>query len=70
LSRLVPLWPEEIDDTTPAGRARLVRLLRRALVAERRRGLAGHWAYDLARHVQLLKAYRAELALLEGERRA
>jgi len=36
--------------------------LRRALRAERRRGLAGHWSYDLNRHVGLLSAYRGEQA--------
>jgi hypothetical protein len=34
--------------------------LRRALRAERQRGIGGHWSYDLARHAQLLHAYRAE----------
>lgn len=32
--------------------------LRRALRAERERGVQGHWAYDLARHRELLHAYR------------
>jgi hypothetical protein len=68
LPRLLPIWPHEIDDTSAAGRTRLVRKLRRALRAERRRGLAGHWSYDLARHMQLLRAYRAELASLAGAR--
>jgi hypothetical protein len=36
--------------------------MRRALRIERQRGIAGHWAYDLARHAQLLSAYRAETA--------
>ncbi|CAN1725104.1 protein of unknown function [Hyphomicrobium sp. 1Nfss2.1] len=34
--------------------------MRRALRLERQRGIAGHWAYDLARHAALLNAYRAE----------
>jgi hypothetical protein len=37
--------------------------LRGALRAERRRGIAGHWTYDLARHVELLHLYRQELAM-------
>jgi hypothetical protein len=45
-----------------ADHARLLAKLRRALRAERQRGLGGHWAYDLARHAQLLRAYRAETA--------
>lgn len=60
LMRLLPLWPHEIADESAAGRARVAALLRRALRAERRRGLAGHWSYDLGRHAQLLAAYRAE----------
>lgn len=60
LARLVPLWPHEIADMSPAGRARVIAHLERALRAERRRGLAAHWTYNLARHVQLLRAYRAE----------
>ena len=41
--------------------------LRRALRAERRRGLAGHWSYDLNRHLGL-SAYKGELARLGLER--
>ena len=62
LPRLLPLWPHELAATTNADRARLLARLRRALRAERQRGLAGHWTYDLARHAQLLRAYRAEVA--------
>lgn len=62
LPRLIPLWPHEIADTSPAGRAKIVGKLERALRAERRQGLAGHWSYDLARHTRLLWAYRAEAA--------
>ena len=52
-----------------ACRERLVGLLRRALLSERRRGRAGHWAYDLARHGALLGAWRRECAALEDIRR-
>ena len=38
--------------------------LRRALRAERRRALAGHWNYELNRHLGLMTAYRAELGLM------
>jgi hypothetical protein len=62
LPRLLPLWPHELAAPTNADRARLLARLRRALRAERQRGLAGHWTYDLARHAQLLRAYRAEAA--------
>jgi hypothetical protein len=62
LPRVLPLWPRELDDETFEGRQRILAKLRRALRAERRRGLAGHWTYDLARHVELLRVYRIELA--------
>jgi hypothetical protein len=62
LPRVLPLWPHELTVTTNADHARLLARLRRALRAERQRGLAGHWTYDLARHAQLLRAYRAEVA--------
>jgi hypothetical protein len=58
LMRLLPLWPHEVADRSPAGRMRLLAVLRRALRAERNRGLAGHWTYDLSRHAQLLAIYR------------
>jgi len=62
LARILPLWPSELDDTSPQARQRILCRLRRALRAERRRGIAGHWTYDLARHVELLRVYRLELA--------
>jgi hypothetical protein len=62
LPRVLPLWPNELDDESLEGRRRILGLLRRALRAERRRGIAGHWTYDLARHVELLRVYRLELA--------
>lgn len=64
LSRLLPLWPHELEDESPPHRRRLVARLRRALRAERMRGVSGHWTYDLARHVELLRLYRQELAAL------
>ena len=64
LASLVPLWPLDLDDTSRQGRMKLIAQLERALRAERRRGLAGHWTYDLARHMQLLEAYRAEMQAL------
>lgn len=61
LPKLLPLWPCEIDVRTAADHARLLARLRKALRVERQRGLRGHWTYDLARHAQLLRAYRAEV---------
>ncbi len=62
LPRLLPLWPHEIEIASIAEHARLLARIRRALRMERQRGIAGHWTYDLARHAQLLSAYRAEKA--------
>src|SRR5262245_61936512 len=61
LPRILPLWPQELDDTSPQARRVIVSKLRCALRAERRRGVAGHWTYDLARHVELLRVYQLEL---------
>lgn len=64
LCSVLALWPREIEDDSLAGRLRIVAKLRRALRAERQRGLAGHWTYDLARHAELLRAYKQELRAL------
>jgi hypothetical protein len=66
LPRTLPLWPHELDDESPQGRQLILARLRRALRAERRRGVSGHWAYDLSRHVELLRLYRLELAESRG----
>lgn len=62
LPSLLPVWPAEISDTSPSGRLALLAKLRKALRAERKRGAAGHWTYDLGRHAALRNAYRAEVA--------
>jgi hypothetical protein len=66
LTRVLALWPGEVDDLSAAGRQDMLARLRRALRAERRRGIAGHWTYDLARHVELLHLYRQELAMVRA----
>lgn len=58
LSRALHLWPSEIDLGSAAGRARIGATLRRALRVQRRRALAGHWAYDFACHARLLDLHR------------
>ena len=63
LPRLLPLWPHEIEAASLGEHARLLARMRRVLRIERQRGRGGHWAYDLARHAQLLRAYRAEVSL-------
>lgn len=64
LARLLPLWPNDIADLSIAGRRRIIAALERALRAERCRGKAGHWAYDLARHAALIRSWRLERAAL------
>jgi Family of unknown function (DUF6477) len=66
LVRLVPLWPEDLAQTSIAGRRKLVQMLERALRAERQRGAGGHWTYDLSRHASLMWALRAERAALKA----
>ena len=43
LPKLLALWPHELADQSLEGRNLILKKLRRALRAERRRGLAGHW---------------------------
>ena len=57
IARVLALWPHELEDESLGGRSLIVARLRQALRAERRRGLSGHWTYDLARHVELLRVY-------------
>jgi hypothetical protein len=66
LPRLLPLMPAEVADTSTAMRRTIVARLARALRAERARGRAGHWTYDLNRHIALSQAYTAERRLLEA----
>lgn len=60
LPRLIPIAPAEITDERPAARRAILARLARALRAERNRGRAGHWTYDLNRHIGLKQAYAAE----------
>lgn len=62
LPKLIALWPHELADHSKGGSLNVLAKLRRALRAERRRALAGHWSYDLNRHLGLLSAYKGELA--------
>lgn len=65
LPRLIALDPRELDAAGPSLDKAILTRLRRALRAERLRGRAGHWTYDLNRHVALLQA----LAVEQGRRR-
>lgn len=71
LIRLDPFAPVPEDE---AGIAAILARLERAIRAERSRGRAGRWTYDLNRHIALEQAHRAETealrALRAGRRRA
>jgi hypothetical protein len=69
LPRLIPLEPKELADGRIEARRRLLARLARALRAERNRGRAGHWTYDLNRHIGLKQAYSAERQALAAMRR-
>jgi hypothetical protein len=68
LPRVLPIGPEEIADESDAMRRAILRRLARALRAERNRGRAGHWTYDLNRHIALAQAYAAERRLVAAVR--
>jgi hypothetical protein len=69
LPRLIPIGPDEIEDESLAGRMRLVFRLARALRSERARARAGHWTYDLNRHLGLKQAFEAETRALPRRQR-
>ena len=60
LARLIHLDPFKALPDTPETTDAILAGLRRALRAERNRGRAGHWTYDLNRHIALRQAYAAE----------
>jgi hypothetical protein len=64
LPRVLPIGPAELADTSAEGRVAILKRLARALRAERNRGRAGHWTYDLNRHIALAQAYESERRLL------
>lgn len=66
LPKLMPIWPHELDTPTPEAHAALIAKLERMLRAERQRGLANDWTYDLPRHTQLMACYKAEVAALKS----
>ncbi len=57
LQDLIPLWPEQIDLSKPDATTNLLKRIRQALKAEHVRAINGHWAYNFARHTQLLRAF-------------
>lgn len=66
LPALLKLWPHELEDYSYPGTLKLAALLRKALRAERIRARAGHWAYDLNRHLGLIAALKAERSRLRA----
>ncbi|WP_176427190.1 MULTISPECIES: DUF6477 family protein [Rhodomicrobium] len=64
LPKLIGLWPSELRDMSAAGTLKIAALLRKSLRSERQRGRAGHWSYDLNRHIALAEALKAERARL------
>lgn len=67
LPRVLPVGPDEVADSSLSGRRRILARLASALRAERRLGRAGHWTYDLNRHIALAQAYESERRLLCGK---
>ncbi len=70
LPRLLAVWPRDLEDLSIPGRERMLARLKQALRAERQRGVAGHWTYDVSRHAQLIAAFRVEAAELAAQRMA
>ncbi len=68
LRRLLPLAPEDFADESRQTTRAILLHLARALRAER--GRAGHWTYDLNRHIALAQAYKAEKERLSGGARS
>ncbi len=64
LPALLALWPSELADMSALGTNRIIKQLEIALMAERRRGRARHWCYDLNRHLALVSALKGEKAHL------
>ena len=65
--RLVMFHADDVGmchSVNEATRRAILTRLARALRAERNRGRAGHWTYDLNRHIALKQAYAAERALM------
>ncbi|MEA2758472.1 MAG: hypothetical protein QOH65_1085 [Methylobacteriaceae bacterium] len=67
LPRVLPIGPDEIIGAEPETTRRIVLKLARALRTERAR--AGHWTYDLNRHIGLLQALKAEQERLAASAR-
>jgi hypothetical protein len=60
LPRLIPIDPARLANLDQETHRAILARLARALRGERNRGRAGHWTYDLNRHIALRQAYEAE----------
>ena len=60
LVRVLPLMAGACEGPEPETTRAIVRRLAQALRRERRLGRAGHWTYDLNRHMALAQAWKAE----------
>ena len=60
LPGLLHLFPAEIETLGARKSDTVLRMIMRALRAERKRGETGHWRYSMNRHIGLLQAFRAE----------
>ncbi|MHB2169721.1 DUF6477 family protein [Alsobacter sp. R-9] len=65
LMRVLPRATLDLPEAEPRRTALILLRIARALRAERRLGRAGHWTYDIARHVALAQAFAAERRTLE-----
>jgi hypothetical protein len=59
IPRLFSVWRDELGDDL-ISRTKLVAKLERACRSERQRGLAEHWAYDVARHTAMVAVLEEE----------
>lgn len=64
LSRIVPLSPETIADTSLQGTKRIVERLEETSRGLAQAGSARHWTYDTNRHITVLGALQSERATL------
>lgn len=69
LPRVLPMMAGQCAGPEPETTKRIVRRLADALRRERRLGRAGHWTYDLNRHIALAQAWKAESDALRANRR-
>jgi hypothetical protein len=63
---LARVMPVELESDDPVVTEAIIARLERTLRAERRRGKAGHWTYDMNRHIALMQALRAERQRLKA----